>query len=185
MSLIKYILNEVTIGKPVLYHFTNPHSAINIIDNDALKIRYTAEDAISLTRNFEPKIKFKSPYSFSVRFALDWNRLKDFYKIVPFLDGHRAYTSNPRDITKWYPTERYDFNKKREKYDEEMEERIEKDITNLHRFIIQIDIFVESIRNRLGNDSLITDSLIPLTKDNPKYSNIPVNIIDKWRPVKV
>lgn len=184
MSLTKYILNEFTIGKPVLYHFTNPNSSVKIIESDALLIKFSVDDATSFTRSFQPKIKFKSAYSTSVRFTLDWNRLKDFYKIIPYMDGHKNFTSNPRDITKWYPTERWDFNRKREKFDEEAEERIEKDITNLHRFIIQIDINTKPL---LNDDNILSqiESLVDLIEQNSNYHNIPVNIVDKWSPVKV
>jgi hypothetical protein len=163
MSLTSYILTEA-IGRPVLYHFTKVETMLNIIRTDKLKVsnRY---DNLSLTRNYNATIV--GDLNADARIALDWNRLKDFYKIKP--------TEEVIEL-------RYGYNALRDKFKDEREEVIHKDVEKLHRFVIQIDL-LNVVSFNILNPELYSS---PDSQRNAKlYENIPVNLVTKWEPVKV
>ena len=156
MSLNQLLLLEI-IGKPVLYHYTAFLYAPNIVKEDSLKISYV-EDALSLTRNAQLE-RFGT-----VRFTLDATKLKSKYSIQPFMYGD---SKAPIII-------------RRDNFGDEREERMTKNVTNLHKYLVQIDI-IDSMSQKLTQDTYNT------IKEHiqSKGWNVPVNIVSKWEPVKI
>lgn len=182
MSLSSYILTEA-IGRPVLYHFTRVGTIINIIRTDKLKQSFRYGN-LSLTRNHNANIV--GELDADARIALDWNRLKDFYKITPTLYKADMYSKIlPRHFDN--PSEdvnalRRGYNAVRKKFKDEREEVIYKDVEKLHRFVIQIDL-LNVVAFDILNPELYTT---PDSQRNSKlYENIPINRVTKWEPVKV
>ena len=142
MSLRRIILAESKqVG--VLYHFTNEVIIKEIVKSNVLQ---TSNGYVSLTRNYN--LDFGN-----IRITLNGDKLSNRYKIEPFYDGVYNATTKRKVRSPMR--------------DQEREERIEKSITNLDRYIIQIDTMDLS------------------TADFLKFhSNIPCNFVNEWRPVK-
>lgn len=184
MSLSNIILNEVNVGRPVLYHFTEINYLFDILKSDTLISKYSKY--ISLTRNHDAVLDLdKELY---VRFCLDLNRLKDFYKLEPYIYGGEYLKKYPSRVENWNEIQKSVFINNRRIFGREGEERIKGQINRLHRFLIQIDVLSEVDSKKINqaiNDGTFMNKLVDSNTIHPSYKNIPINIVDEWSPVKV
>lgn len=146
------LLNERH-SRQVLYHFTGYEPFRMIILSDILK-KSKAHGNISLSRNYNLE------HFGGARITLDADKLKTKYTIKPY-----SYASNPRASVH---NNTYD---KRHPLFNEREEIIESDITNVSKYIIQVDLLNSAIMKKL-------QALI-----EPEVS-FPVNVVENFKPVK-
>ena len=142
------LLNEAKqVG--ILYHGTNSmNSLFKILNSDTLKTHYDVTShyhkdgsenpraSISLTR-----VK-QTVNNYPIYFELDGNKLSNNYKIIPFRDQFSLDVGEEGD-------DEYEYTKLTHN---EFEERIYKNITNLHKYIIKVIIkkaLIEQEINRL------------------------------------
>lgn len=185
MSLSSIILSEVNVGRPVLYHFTSWETALIIIKTDKLEVSKFYDGSVSFTRDHMGLISEKMDLSF--RFALDWNRLRDFYKTKPHIDGGIIHAIMPRDINKWDWQSRNVLNSTKKYFDPEAEERIDTDVDKLHRFVIKMEMNIKKLqKNKEETTEDVRHVYTTIKRDaKPEWKDIPFEVVDKWRPVKL
>ena len=159
MSLVKILLERK--NYPVLYHFTSYGKLELILRNNLLKPS-RGVGAISLTRNHRLE-------GFgSCRISLDAKRLSDRYKIAPYFDA-------PYDAME----KKYDYSGDSPRR-QEQEERIQRPIKNVKKYIIQVDIKTDQLDDDFSKNKAkrIRDQI---ANNNP---NVEINIVEHWQPVK-
>ena len=141
------ILNE---GKQVgtLYHGTNSmNSFFEILNSDTLKTHcdVTSHYHKDYSENSRASISLTRAKStadgYPIYFELDGNKISNNYKIIPFRDQFSLDGDENED--------EYEYTKLN---NNEFEERIYKNITNLHKYIIKVVIkkaLIEQEINRL------------------------------------
>lgn len=159
MSLVKILLERK--NYPVLYHFTS-YGKLELILRDNVLNPSRSTSSISLTRNHNLE-------GFgSCRISLNGQTLSDRYKIAPYFDA-------PYDAME----KKYDYSPDSPRR-QEQEERIERPIKNIKKYIIQVDIK----QDELGDDfsrkqtKRIRDQI---ADENP---DVKINIVEHWQPVK-
>jgi 8-oxo-dGTP pyrophosphatase MutT (NUDIX family) len=143
-----------------VYHFTSALGVYNIIKTNTLKSQeldvigrlkpYKDYKFISLTRDKNFHIGDKMISGMSARIVLDGNKLSEKYKIIPF----RYF----RGRSKLQEPQKYD----------ESEERLvlKGDLTNLDKYVLSYDLFVDKFHSSLILNMLETDNpKIRLFKD--------------------
>lgn len=156
MSLYSIILTE-GINDDVLYHFTRENLIIRILESNRLEVSDNY-NTVSLTRNFDLETFG------NVRLTLDKKKLSQNYSISPFYydvsDGRNE--KRPRNPL----------------VDTEREEVIKKDINNLDKYLIQIDIY-QGTNRWLSEQAKETYNKIIQLKPN-----IKVNLVENFKPYK-
>lgn len=172
MTLKHYIL-EIQSRQP-LYHFTTSDNLINILKTNILKPSLTLTNTgeqndskyISLTRKYDFAKEWE--HMGDTRLTLHTDKLRNNYKIIPH---------DERIIS--YPEER-------QYWKEEQEERIlvegKEGITNLDRYLIQIDIMDEWYEDYLHYYD--HDNIQEIINEAKKLTNVTINLVNKWKPYK-
>lgn len=155
MSLRKHLLTEA-VQRGILYHFTPVYRAQHIFSDDVLSVS-DGSSHISLTRNYSLGMKFGN-----VRIAIDGDKLSNNYKIEPYLDPEYNAFDKSYDY--------YDDDRR-----EEREEKVERDITNLKRYVIQVDIMI---------DMEVDKHTIQMERVLENLGGINYDFVKEWKPVK-
>lgn len=159
MSLIRILLE----GKnyPVLYHFTSYGKLELILRSNKLKPS-RGVGAISLTRNHRLE-------GFGqCRISLDAKAMSNRYKIAPYFDA-------PYDAME----KKYDYSPNSPRR-QEQEERVQRPVENVKKYIIQIDIKLDNPNDTFSKNKA-KRLREQLAKENP---NIDINIVEHWQSIK-
>jgi hypothetical protein len=111
----------------ILYHHTTVKNVMGILNDNTLKLSQN-HDSVSFTRD---KNAYKTIAKiYPIRIVVDGNELSNNYKISPYQD----YYNSP-GITRKIP--------------DEMEEVVLKDIRNIKKYIIRVDVFEDDFYDEL------------------------------------
>jgi hypothetical protein len=122
----EHILESKQIG--VLYHYTTLHNLFRILNSNILKYS-SNHDSISFTRD---KNAYKSiARRYACRIVIDGDKLSNNYKIKPYQDY-------------------YDSNIKIKIPDEQEERIINKNINDIKKYILYVDLFEYNVDEELS-----------------------------------
>jgi hypothetical protein len=171
MSLNKLLLLEMA-SRQVLYHFTQIDNITDILDNNVIEKGH--QGVVSLTRNHQLE-------DFGiVRLSLNHEALKSKYRITPYMYGSNTQDFNHvglDDMENIVDKSPESMEYIRTKFGQEREERIKDKIYPLSRYLIQIDI--------LGTIPFAKKVFNDIEREYKYKLNIPINLVNKWSPVKL
>ena len=155
----------------IIYHFTTPSAAMDILREDMM---HSQLGHISFTRNPDLKHWYEE-YDSYVRLAFNGSDMSDKFKIEPHL--YKPHKFDPLQDIELFRDEmpKLTYKERLELFKDEREETIKKsEIYGVKKYLVQIDILSQY---RTGNYEKIKNSLSELT-------NVPVNIVDKFKTVR-
>jgi hypothetical protein len=155
----------------IIYHFTTPAAALDILRQDMMQSQL---GHISFTRNPDLKSWYED-YDSYVRFAFNGSDMSDKFKIEPHL--YKPPKFDPLQDIELFKDEmpKMSYKERLQLFKDEREETIKKpEIFGIKKYMIQIDILSQY---RTGSYEKIKNSLSELTE-------VPVNIVDKFKPIK-
>jgi len=129
-SLADFINENKQVG--VLYHHTTIDNLLKILESDILKVSYN-HGTISFTRDKNAIKTIASEYP--VRLEIDGDKLSNNYKIEPFQYDYSGTSLNGRKVR------------------DEMEEQVFKDIKQLHKYIIVVNLYENQSEDEISDFS--------------------------------
>ena len=144
-KILENIINEAKqVG--ILYHGTNSMNRFfEILNSDTLKTHYDVTSHYHKDYSGNPRASIsltrakQTANEYPIYFELDGNKLSNNYKIIPFRDQF-ALDGDENEGE-------YEYTKLN---NNEFEERIYKNITNLHKYIIKVVIKKTSIEQEIN-----------------------------------
>ena len=146
---LKNSYNRINEGKNVgiLYHYTDDESILSILETNTLKANhndYDSPNSVSFTRNKNFHSNKYRTMDDSFRLVIDGDKLSNNYKVKPYQDAYEPMIQDY--LWKGHPNRRL-------YYESESEEKVESDINNILKYIIEINYSTKYYKNSLRVES--------------------------------